>query len=503
MFPIGFLVTAVVSFAGIAQAQGPTLKTDAFDRDPEWDAVNNRIVPEKKLIVTQDFGYSETNIAGGDEGEIGGRVQRSTKPAYYAAELKPVSLEDKLTASGTFAVVGSEGGAGLFFGFFNSNQPGGSGRPIGSLGLDFDFEGSGGRLAVRLITGTNKTAGTFITPYLPGKFRPTPIRNDGTRYRWTLDYDPHAADDRGRFKFTITSDSHTAQDYGTLPPASAEEARVRFPSTKEFTVDLPPGYKKEGATFDRFGLLNMMKSGGTATIYFDNVTFNRATEGFAQEPNWVASGNRTTYEDKEQTGAHDYGFSHSRHAGGEPFKNRKGGGGEVGGSFWRSGARGYYADRVGPLDLTRKLEARGKVSMVTAGPDSDMYIGWFNAATVKAGRIEDRDFVGIHVGGPTRVGHYFIPQLATATASIGKVDEGPIIVPGQAYEWSLVYDPEAAGGRGAITTTLGDKTATLELKPGQKAEGAELDRFGLFTTDTGGQMVKIYLDDLNYSAATK
>ena len=65
--------------------------------------------------------------------------------------------------------------------------------------------------------------------------------------------------------------------------------------------------------------------------------------------------------------------------------------------------------------------------------------------------------------------------------------------------------PRAAGvgGRGAITVTLGDKSATLELKPGQKAEGAKLDRFGLFTTDTGGQMVKIFVDDLSYSAATK
>jgi hypothetical protein len=33
---------------------------------------------------------------------------------------------------------------------------------------------------VRLISGTNKSCGTFVTPFVPGKFRPTPIRNDGT-----------------------------------------------------------------------------------------------------------------------------------------------------------------------------------------------------------------------------------------------------------------------------------------------------------------------------------
>jgi hypothetical protein len=41
------------------------------------------------------------------------------------------------------------------------------------------------------------------------------------------------------------------------------------------------------------------------------------------------------------------------------------------------------------------------------------------------------------------------------------------------------------------------------LKPGKKTEGARLDRFGFFTTTIGGQMVKIYFDDLEYTAAGK
>jgi hypothetical protein len=41
----------------------------------------------------------------------------------------------------------------------------------------------------------------------------------------------------------------------------------------------------------------------------------------------------------------------------------------------------------------------------------------------------------------------------------------------------------------------------VDLKAGQKAEGARLDRFGLFTSTIGGQMVKIYFDDLRYTAA--
>lgn len=468
-------------------------KSETFDKDPGWEGHNNRIVPEKAQMVKQNFGYSATHFAGKNKGEVGGVIQRSTTPASYAAKIRPKTLDDKLTASGSFAVTASQPGAGVFFGFFNSQQPGGSGRPIGSLGLDFDFEGKGGRLAVRLITAGNKSCGTFITPYLPGKFRPTPLKNDGTKYHWTLDYDPQAADGKGRFTFTIGSETHKAQDYGVLPELSEKEAQARFPNTTAFAVDLTPGFRKEGATFDRFGIQNMMKGGGAATMFFDDLKFNGEIQDFAKDPAWIGAGNRVSFEDKEQVGAHDFGFSaKTSHAGGTA--------GEVGGGLWRSGDYGYYADRVGPLNLERRLEASGKAKLVTAGPDSDVYLGWFNSASKDKKAGDESDFVGIHIGGPTRIGHYFIPVYGTAKGTKGKVDRGPVLTLGKVFDWSLLYDPLANGGHGEMKVTLGSESATLALKPGQKAEGARLDRFGLFTSTAGGQMVKVYLDDLKYTA---
>ena len=377
--------------------------------------------------------------------------------------------------------------------FFNSDQPGGSGRPIGSLGFDFDFEARGGRLAARLITSGNKSCGTFLTPYLPGKFRSTPIKTDGTRYHWTLDYNPNAtASGNGQFTVKLTSDTHKTEDYGPLPEASQQEAAARFPNTTRFIVDLPPGLRQEGATFDRFGLLNMMKAGGMTTIYFDDLRYNDEAQDFTHDPGWIGAGNRTTFEDQEQVGAHNFGYS--------PKTNIAGGAlGEVGGGLWRSGDYAYYADRVGPLDLQHKLEARGKVHLVTAGPDSDMLLGWFNSDSKESKVGDKRNFVGVHVGGPTRVGHYFNPYFANAKGSPGKVEKGPILVPGKTYNWSLVYDPAANHGNGELKTTLGDQSVTLALKPGQKKAGASLDRFGFFTTTIGGQMVKIYFDDLEYT----
>ena len=84
---------------------------------------------------------------------------------------------------------------------------------------------------------------------------------DGTRYRWTLDYYPQAAGGNGRITYTLHSDAHKAEDYGALPENFQKEAQARFPNTTTFTVDLPPGLRKEGATFDRFGFCNVVLAG--------------------------------------------------------------------------------------------------------------------------------------------------------------------------------------------------------------------------------------------------
>jgi len=134
-FVVQVMVGLVVSVASldVREAAGQNVRRQSFDQDPGWEAVNNRIEPTSKLVVKQDFGYSATtNFAGKTVGEVGGSVQRSTTPAYYAQAIGPKTLNDKLSASGTFAVAKSGGGAGVFFGFFNADQPGGNGRPIGS-----------------------------------------------------------------------------------------------------------------------------------------------------------------------------------------------------------------------------------------------------------------------------------------------------------------------------------------------------------------------------------
>src|SRR6185369_16101697 len=143
---------------------------------------------------------------------------------------------------------------------------------------------------------------------------------DGTRYAWSLDYDPDGAGGRGRFTFTLTSDAHKPGELEKpdLPEAHKAEARRRFPSTTSFSVDLPEGYRRQGATFDHFGLMNMMKAGGRMTIYFDDLEYLGRSQDFTKDPSWDASGNRVTYKATEVGGAHNFGFSNTNHAGGKP-----------------------------------------------------------------------------------------------------------------------------------------------------------------------------------------
>jgi hypothetical protein len=451
------------------------LRTEHFDKDPGWDALNNRSLPQNGRTVTQDFGFDA------DHHDLGGTVTRAAKPSYYAIDLSKIgggkSLDEKLTASGTFRITKTDGGSGFFFGWFNSSQPGGGGRPISSLGMDFDGEHSGARLAVRMINSSNKSCGTFITPFIPGKYRPTPIKNDGTKYTWRLEYDPAGNDGGGRFEYTVKSDSDKPEAF----------------EGKTFSVNLPPGFRKEGATLDRFGMMNLMKPGGFMHVHFDDVKVGAHAEDFTKDPGWVGSSNRETYEERVQVGAHNFGFATSNIAKGVKA-------GEIGGELWRGGKYAYYADRVGPLSLNDRLEARGRVTFVVGGPDADMFIGFFDGTSQEKSPVDTGNFVGIHVGGPTRVGHYFQPWWVTANGSHGGPKDGPLPKPGHSYEWSLVYDPAGADGDGEVRVTLGDQSVTAPMRKGIKAEGARLDHFGLLTSQTGGQMVRIYLDDLTYTA---
>jgi hypothetical protein len=91
--------------------------------------------------------------------------------------------------------------------------------------------------------------------------------------------------------------------------------------------------------------------------------------------------------------------------------------------------------------------------------------------------------------------------MVTAKGNRGGTKTGPVLAPNKIFDWKLVYDPQANGGKGSVRVSLGEQSVTFDLRSGQKQEGGVFDRFGLFTSKTGGQMVKMYMDDLSYTVA--
>src|SRR6185437_5487966 len=159
-------------------------------------------------------------------------------------------------------------------------------------------------------------------------------------------------------------------------------------------------------------------------------------------------------------------------------------------TLWRTeGPVASYADRVEPLTLQDHLLARGKLAFPVGSPDSGMYLGWFNSKTVDQ-KDGLKDFLGVRIEGPTRIGHYFAPMLATDDGSGAKVSKAPVLSPeNKPHEWSIEYDPKAHDGHGTIVVHLDDESATLNLDP-KKSRTAQFDRFGIFTPRVGGSQVK-------------
>jgi hypothetical protein len=441
---------------------------EAFSKDPGWEGKTN--IPDSSVCVskTQDFGYSRTRHAGGAIGEIGGNVFRSLTPATYAKWIRPRTLNDSLHASGKFTVTHSEGGSSAIFGWFNHESRGW--RTPNSLVFRIDGEAGKFRVFFEYGTQTLKTGGgtTFEGRYQTTK---TPMHlADGTSHAWSLDYDPNADEGHGEITFSLDD--------------------------KIYKAPLAAGHKGEGATFDRFGIMNMQTSGDTMTLWLDDLVIDGQREDFALDPGWEGRGNQATFTDCGIRPHHDFGYRRSNHAGGEP--------GEVGGLMWRIESfhpenAGYYADPIGLLSLDDELTASGRVAFRGAASDSGILFGWFNSRTAIG--APPANFLGLFIEGLSRVGHYVRPAFGTSDDIKDVLTAGPVIRPDRTtHRWSLKYSPSANQGRGQITMTFDEQSVSMDLTAAARKGNAIFDRFGFLSWHRGGNYVDIYFDDITYTA---
>lgn len=473
------LACMVSTLAEPTHGQPLFLKTETFDVNPNWDARNNRATDPSPRQIVQNFGFSDsTTNAGGAAGEIGGFITPAGEAALYWKVITPASFSDPLSASGILNV--PQGGGHTLIGFFNDDTVN-EWRTPNTIALRIYGRGTYFHAYLDYGTALWRAGGASFG----GEAQ---IPTGAADYPFSLNYDPNGAGGRGTVTATFGSYSNV------------------------MTLDL--GHKADGALFDRFGILNVMKSADDpGEIWLDNVTINGQSEPFDSDPGWDQHNNRNTYFTTNVRPRFDFGYSPiSSFAGGQNP-------GEIGGNTFRGDSRvqfngsrmAFYGDPLSEtLSLNQPLHAEGKVGFWRGVSDSTTLIGFFHSAgSMRSNDSQNsatpENFVGAAIEGPSAEGFYLYPTYGLdqegvrASGNRGTPTPPSIYPDGQSRDWTLDYHPDGNGGTGSIIVTLDGQAVTLNLDPGHKQIGAQLNRFGIITTHIDGSGQTVYFDDLTYT----
>lgn len=220
-----------------------------FTPDPGWEGIGNHVTFEDRdMRPHHDLRWEKSANAGGKPGEIAVTMWRDEEPAYYATPVGPLTLDQELRAEGRLAFTAAGSDSGVYLGCFNGeakrnkDTPDHAEAPKSLLGVAIegpsrighyfrpDYSGGGGGKDAPNLN----TTGPLIRP-------------DGQPRRWSLHYDPAAAGGNGRI--TVTLDDEKVE------------------------LELKPGVRKSGATFDRFGFSNIQTGGHHVKVFIDDVKF--------------------------------------------------------------------------------------------------------------------------------------------------------------------------------------------------------------------------------------
>jgi len=510
-----------------------------FDEDPGWDNYHNRIICSDCPMITQDFGWDQTNKTGFGPGEIGGKIWQSTTPATYAMPLGPFSFTDKLSASGKLALIAPEKEAeGFYIGFFNAERQGW--RVWSSFGFRMGVVREGrARFHLDYKTGENK--GAILNPDID-------IPCDGSVHDWKLEYDPLATvadkwpDERLPRWITAKSnvnedeiyerakkdepglsreDLHNlllqARDLGLVdhwyrkgsyhlwdiernPEGMEGRITFYFDDFAPVSFFLLPGHREENSVINRFGIYNMQIYHSSMTFYMSELVVNGQKIELNHDPYWIGIGNRVTFKQDDFHARQNFGYSQTNWAGKSA--------GEIGGRFWGTEVRdpwhGYYADDIGHLTLEDPIKFSGWINFSEGAVDGRMLIGYFNREAKLAdikGEYKGNpphQYLGLEVMDQTALGYSFT-AVCSPRQEISFEKRGPIFIPDRIKRpFSFSYDP-GAGQAGRITVTLDTTSFMADLTNEQRESGASFDRFGILNPRKGGKYVDVYIDDLSYS----
>jgi hypothetical protein len=162
-----------------------------------------------------------------------------------------LTLDDELVASGTVCLAAASSDSGVYLGWFDSAAKRGKRTAEheepqrGLLGVLIEGPSRAGhyvRPAYRTAAGQGAAAGSGPR-----------IRPDGAVHRWMIRYEPAAAEGRGRISVTF-------------------DGRAQV-------LELAPGHRARGASFDRFGLFNVQSGGPFVEVYLDDLSYSAGPDG--------------------------------------------------------------------------------------------------------------------------------------------------------------------------------------------------------------------------------
>ena len=227
-----------------------------FAADPQWEAFNNRrtyVSPDTRPRF--DFGWSPTHFAGGRKpGELGGLIFRGdcrepARMACYGDKLETLNLEKPLIARGKLAMLRGVTDSTASIGFYHathsmqSNPSQKHSIPMDYIGINIEGPSSEGFFFYPVYRVHGDEAGALGSN---GNKSPR-IFPDRKVHDWFLRYDPE-----GNGRITVGLDDQTCE------------------------LELAPGAKQTGATFNRFGIATPWIDGNSVTVYFDDLTYTAA-----------------------------------------------------------------------------------------------------------------------------------------------------------------------------------------------------------------------------------
>lgn len=234
-----------------------------LSQDPHWEGHNNTSqYTAPNFHGMHSFGWSQTNWAGEEAGEIGGLFWR-TEPhdplcAYYGDDIGSLTLDDPISFSGTICFTDGMTDAAAFFGYFNHENQ------VESFEADTPDAGFPMRNMMGVAIADSSAVGYYFHPLVSAEGREGASTTCGVflpdrrRRHFRFEYDPDGADGIGRVTVTLDGQQHP--------------------------FDLTREQRRNGGVFNRFGLANVRRGGHSVQFYLDDVTYTARRAADAHPP---------------------------------------------------------------------------------------------------------------------------------------------------------------------------------------------------------------------------